>query len=100
MSLAYLLLHYEDEMKARLKDRPEITGYTDTFNTHALSEVVMYFDDGDADSVFMKDVQIQVGEEWKDLKQAFADKDIITDNLNTRFGPPRDDAARERGFNW
>ena len=87
-------------MKARLINKPHITGETSHFNTHALSEVLMGFDDGDLDSMFVSDVEVYVEalKEWKSLSQAFKDHDVITDNYNTCFFEPDNETDRKRGY--
>ena len=63
------------------------------FNVHAIAEVLT----GD-DSAYISDLDIWIDGEWKDMGQAFKDRDIIPDNYNTFFGPPRTDEDRERGY--
>jgi hypothetical protein len=91
-------------MRARLKDKPNVTGSASSLNVHAIFEVIMYFDgeegfDG-CDSVYGSDVEVFVTKlgAWKPLSQAMKDRDVITDNYNTEFFEPRNDADRERGF--
>lgn len=79
-------------MRLRYKETgTEIEGYC--FNIHALAEI----DVGD-DSAFIKELDIFVNGKWKDMNQAFKDKDIIPDNYNTCFGEPKTEEDRERGF--
>lgn len=87
-------------MKARLINKPHITGETSRFNTHALGEVLMGFDDGDLDSMFVSDVEVYVEalKEWKPLSLAFKDHDVITDNYNTCFFEPDNEEDRKRGY--
>lgn len=63
------------------------------FNVHALAEVLT----GD-DSAFIRELDVFVGGKWKDMGQAFKDKDIIPDNYNEFFGEPRNDTDRVRGY--
>jgi hypothetical protein len=63
------------------------------FNVHALGEVLT----GD-DSAYISDLDILIDGEWKDMRQAFADRDIIPDNYNTFFGVPRNEEDRARGY--
>jgi len=74
--------------------------FTGTFVTTSLSEVVC----GDSEEQFLmdiKDLEFKCPDgSWKPLSQAFRDKDIVPNNYNTHFGPPKDDAAKERGYNW
>lgn len=79
-------------MRMRYKDTRKETA-SSRFNTYALSEVIT----GD-DSVFIKDLDVFVNGEWKDLGQAFRDRDVIPDNYNTWFGEPRNEEDRKRGY--
>lgn len=94
-------------MKAREKMKPEIAIHTGKFNIHALNECICYWPEGNADSMYFKDLDIwikatseatgkQIG--WKDMRQAFKDKDIIVDNFNTCFFEPKNEEDRKRGF--
>lgn len=84
-------------MKVRYKTNGS-EGHASQFNTHALAEVFVYFDEGDSDSAFIKELDVLLPSGWKDMKQAFADHDLVTDNYNTCFFPPRDEMERERGW--
>lgn len=72
-------------MKARLISNPEITGSTSRFNVTSLSEVIMYFDDGSADSMFPSDIEILLNEEWIPLDIAFKDELVEVSDDNTIF---------------
>jgi hypothetical protein len=79
-----------------MKVRYKLTGTeTDSsqFNVHALGEVLT----GD-DSAYISDLDVFINDEWKDMRQAFADRDIIPDNYNTFFGVPRNEKDRQRGY--
>lgn len=69
------------------------------FNLHSFNEIIVYFED-DCSSDYMKeyDAFIERTGEWKDLRQAFKDKDIITDNYYTKFFEPRTDEDKNRGY--
>ena len=83
-------------MKVRHKKTKEI-GISNTFNTHSLSEIFVYLHDG-VDSDFMRnyDVFIEAKQEWKDLRQAFKDHDVITDNYIVCFFEPCENERGER----
>lgn len=51
------------------------------------------------DSAYQRDfdVLLEAKREWKDLNQAFHDRDVIIDNYNTRFFEPQTPEDRERG---
>jgi hypothetical protein len=80
-------------MKCRYKDtKTEFSSYT--FNVHALSEILT----GD-DTVSTANVDVFINGKWKDMHQAFEDKDIVPDNYNRFFGPPENEIAKARGYN-
>lgn len=72
-------------MKARLITNPEITGDIGRFNVASLSEVIMYFDDGSADSMFPSDIEVFVNQEWIPLDIAFKDELVEISDDNTIF---------------
>lgn len=65
------------------------------FNVAAVNEVLT----GD-DSAFISelDVWIVAIQAWKDMNQAFRDRDITIDNYNTVFFEPHNAEERERGY--
>lgn len=79
-----------------MRIRYKLTG-TETessrFNVHAMSEVLT----GD-DSAYISDLDVWINGGWKDMRQAFADRDIIPDNYNQWFGEPKTAEDRERGY--
>lgn len=81
-------------MKIRYKKDLE-EGYANQFNMASLSEVLT----GD-DSSFQKDldVYLEATKEWKDMREAFREHDIIVDNYNTRFFEPKTVEDRIRGY--
>jgi len=86
-------------MKVRFILKPHVTGDARTFSVVGLGEVIMHFDEGGADSVFVEDLQVQLASgEWKLMTKAFADKDIIPDNYNVWFGVPKTPEDQERGY--
>lgn len=84
-------------MKLRTKDHLTPC-YGSNFNMSALNEVLVNFDEGDADSMFVSDLQVQIGDNWKNLISAFKDRDLITDNHNTCFFQPRNEEEKKRGY--
>lgn len=92
-------------MKIRLKDNPKVTGFSMGFNIHAMAEVIVGFDDDESgqsmgmDSCFISELQVLLKDgAWKDLGQAFKDKDVITDNYNIDFREPLNEAEKEQGW--
>lgn len=85
-------------MKLRLKKTQEVCS-SSSFNTHAVFEIIVYGEDWcDTDYPSNYDAWIEALGEWKDLKDAFRDKDVISDNYDTRFFEPPTPEDRERGF--
>jgi hypothetical protein len=62
-------------------------------NVHAMAEVLT----GD-DSASVNELDVFVNGQWKDMRQAFKDRDIIPDNYHEWFGQPRNQADRDRGY--
>lgn len=86
-------------MKVRHKTLGAI-GYSDQFNVHAVSEIIVGFVDGDCTTDYITNYDVELHHsEWKDLGQAFRDRDVIPNNYNTHFGLPVNDEARQRGYN-
>ena len=85
-------------MKVRFKENPNIVWYSGKFNIHGLGEVIVQHKDFGADSVFIKDLDVLIDASWKDMAQAFRDKDLIIDNYNTYFFEPKTQEDKERGF--
>jgi len=100
-------------MLVREKTKPDNKGrmISSKFNINALAEVLCYWigEDGEgegASSMYIKELDIFIEAKnktgqivgWKDMGQAFKDKDIITDNYNTYFFEPRTKEDRERGY--
>jgi hypothetical protein len=87
-----------------MKLRQKATGvicHSDRFNTHGLSEIIVYFDDDcDSDYITNYEVELGIGDEvyWKDLSQAFKDRDVISDNHNTWFFEPKNEEDKKRGY--
>ena len=72
-------------MKIRYKSTNSI-GWASQFNLSALNEVIVMFDEGDADSAYVSDLDVYLPDKgWKDMRAAFKDGDIETDDLNTCF---------------
>ena len=80
--------------------KKDFGGVTGKFNVSAISEIIVNFDDGSMDTDFIKnyDVFIKALQEWKDLGEAFKDKDLIPDNANRYFLEPTTPEDRERGY--
>lgn len=92
-------------MRVRMKDKPEVVFYAGMFNIHGIGEVIGYGETFGSDLFYTADLDVLLGEEkeswhlrWKDMRQAFKDHDLITDNYNTRFFEPVNEEDRKRGY--
>lgn len=63
------------------------------FNTYSMDEVLT----GD-DTVPIGELDVEINGVWMDMRQAFRNKDIISDNYNEWFGVPVKPEDRERGY--
>ncbi len=85
-------------MKVRTKTT-KAEGTASDFNVNSIGEVVMYFAEGDADSMFIRELDVWIEPNgWKDMSTAFLDHDIITDNYNVHFFEPPTEEDRKRGY--
>lgn len=90
-------------MKVRYKteDGRYVEGQSGNFNTHGLGEIIVYFDDESCDSMYLNPFEVQLKSgEWKGMPQAFKDRDILSNNLNTSFDFPHSEEEKKQGFNW
>lgn len=89
-------------MKVRMKNKPVLAFYSGKFCTHAIGEVQGCHESFGVDLFFISDLDVFIEADirigWKDMGQAFRDKDLITDNFNTYFFEPKNEEDRERGF--
>jgi len=86
-------------MKVREKKDPSDVFHSSQFNTHAIGEVIGYAKDGSAGLFFIRELDVQLSSgEWKDMRRAFEDHDLITNNYNTRFFEPGTEEDRKRGY--
>lgn len=85
-------------MKVKNKTTSTI-GYSNKFNIHAISEIIVTFKEGDCSSEFISDYEVQLKTgEFKDMSTAFKDKDLISDNYNTEFREPINTEEFKRGW--
>lgn len=87
-------------MKLRRKGKPGSEACSSAFNIHGIGEIIVTFDDGSASSEFLRDYEVflESKDEWKDLRQALKDHDVITDNYNSHFFEPPTEEDRQRGY--
>lgn len=80
-------------MKLRYKSTGTLTD-GNSWNMAATAEVLT----GD-DTVPISDLDVEINGQWKDMIQAFKDRDIVSDNYNRYFGPPINEECKARGYN-
>jgi len=82
------------KLKMRYKKTGRIT-FCSKFNVGGLFEVIT-----EDDSAFIKDLDVYLTkkQEWKDLGQAFKNKDLIPDNLNVWFYEPENEVERKQRY--
>lgn len=90
---------YGGRMKVRHIEKGWLGG-SNSFNTHGIGEMIVYYEGGDASSEFCRDYEVWVValEQWKPFGDAMKDGDIITDNHNSHFFEPQNTEDRKRGF--
>lgn len=88
-------------MQVRYKNKhgEYVQGTSSRFNTHGVGEVICYFGD-DCESMFISELEVLIGNTWKSLGDAFDNKDIVPNNINTDFDEPHSEAEKQQGFNW
>ena len=86
-------------MKVKNKKTGDI-GYSNKFNTHGLGEMIVYYEDGDCSSEYIKDYDAFIESEntWMDMHEAFSRNLIISDNYNVEFSEPANAEEKERGW--
>ena len=86
-------------MKVRFIKMPHITGDASRFNTAALAEVIVGFDgEGGMDTCYIKDLEVEIDDEWITMRDAFREHKLITDNYDTHFFTPKTEKDKERGY--
>ena len=86
-------------MKVRLKKEMNIIGTANEFIKILPGKVLMHYEKfGGAESAYISDLEVYIEDEWKDLSDAFKNKDIITDYYNEWFFEPKDEEERRRGY--
>lgn len=75
-------------------------GFSGSFNTHGMGEIIVGFKEDGMDSDFIKnyDVFLEKSGYWKDMSEVFRNNDLIIDNYNTIFFEPKSDEDRARGY--
>lgn len=105
-------------MRVRHKDT-KLQGYSEKLNLHGLGEIIVDFNDGDMASEFIRDYDVLLEVElprfapegdwehkedgtviglWMDMKKAFREKKLITDNDNFRFREPLTQEEFDKGW--
>ena len=81
-------------MRLRYKDS-KIETFGNAFNLHSLDEILTHDDSVPASNL---DVFIPLKNEWKDLRQAFRDKDVLPNDANTWFAAAVKRTDKSRGY--
>ena len=86
-------------MKVKNK-KTEAVGYSGKLNTHGLGEMIVYYEDGDCSSEYIRDFDAFIESEnvYMDMGKAFQEKLIITDNYNVDFREPVNADEKDRGW--
>ena len=79
-------------MKLRHR-KTHISAASNRFNVQALAEI-----DVGNDSMFISDLEVFVNGDWKDMNEAFRDRDIIPNNYNSTFDVPETEEDKKRGY--
>jgi hypothetical protein len=91
-------------MKVRLLDNHAMTGHCQTSNPMGIGEVLVSFEDGDASSEMIGDLEVLLervpGKDpfWYPMRLAFREKHLIEDNYARSFREPRNEEERTRGW--
>ena len=105
-------------MKVRHKKNKHL-GFSDKFNINGMGEIIVGFDDGDMDSDYISNYEVMLVEDlprfaqinnwvedkegkkigcWVDMKDAFKNKQLITDNHSEYFREPKNQEEYDRGW--
>ena len=86
-------------MKVRHKET-QVVWSSGSFNTHSVNEIIINHEElgSDSDFIINYDVWIEAKKVWMELRHAFKNKDIITDNYNRYFFEPKTQADRDRSY--
>ncbi len=87
-------------MKVRFKVKPDEICTSSRFEVSTLTDVLVFSPEEPLGDVPQRelDVFLESKGEWKDMREAFSDHDLITDNYNTMFFEPRNEEDRTRGY--
>lgn len=85
-------------MKLRNRETgEECTSYR--FNVYGLREIIVHYPtELDSDFICNYEVWLTKSMEWKDMREAFRDGDLIVNDENTKFFEPENDDEREKGY--
>jgi hypothetical protein len=86
-------------MKLRHKEKGYLA-FSSWFNIHSMGELIVDFEGSGCSSDFISEYEVflEARQEWKDMSQAFEDRDIIVDNYNTYFFEPKSEEDKIRGY--
>lgn len=80
-------------MRVRYKEHPHIVRSASQFNMSSINEVLT----GD-DSVPESELDVLINNQWIDMREAFRQHLLITDNYMIHFFEPQTEEDRERGY--
>lgn len=86
-------------MKVRKIDDHKVEGFSDSFNTHGLGEIIVGYPEGDMSSEYISEYEVQLSDgTWMPMREALKENKVISDNYDRHFREPINDVERERGF--
>lgn len=86
-------------MRIRMIDKPEITGWSDSFNIHGLGEIIVTYDDGDMSSEYQKDYEVcRENGTWVPFNEALKSHEIVSDDRFHHFRFALSDEEKEKGY--
>lgn len=82
----------------RYKNRHDIVGDTDRFNTAGIGEVIVWFPDGEATSEEISELEVLFQTGWISMSEAFRSKQLIPDNYHRYFREPTNVEEQTKGW--
>jgi hypothetical protein len=81
-----------------MKNDPDHPFCSNKFNVCGSGEVIGFGEEFECDLFFIKDLDVHIGDEWIDMREAFKNHNLIVDNSITYFFEPANEEDRARGF--
>jgi hypothetical protein len=95
-------------MRCRYLNNPKVLGWTDRLNECGIGETIIHFDEGDATSEFISELEILLVKPlpsstyrpntWVPLSSAFKTRDVVTDNYDRTFREAISDGEKAQGW--